>query len=410
MAKSLLFVLVIGMSLASFSNGQSTNTTPSVTTDNTTYNSGSGACRDCAIRNGIGYNPHLECDKFIQCNFVRNGNLAGFEIKQCGFGTFWDQTLLTCNFIGQVHCPNDPCINGTVSSYKTSGNCAEHYMCTNRVSQAKLCSSGYAYKNGQCVIDTDCNKDAPPKNCCLRCKFAAIRNDPCFFNWQTNGRTYKMPCPPGTAYDIDACGCITAAYTSCAAVCKPIVHIDFETAEPGEYDNYGAVRQNGQAYFNGNSSIRILRLSNVDFRSRISIYVKYRPEFPDQTTQQAVVSNSDCDKPSTIAIIANGQSTEFLAKSVSRSAQTLNTNSSTVWKEIVYEIKSGTFSGQDGLQRDVTQFAGLLEVSPCAFQLGHGNRLNSFRGWIEYVIITRCDDDPFNSTTTTTKPSGIGGA
>ncbi|XP_055958021.1 protein PIF [Patella vulgata] len=364
--------------------------------DDTDVYTDDGPCFGCILRNGIGYLRTSDCDKFLQCQL----SLA-YTVKQCPFGTYWDQSALTCNYIGKVNCPNDVCTAPTPpATYKTSGNCSQYYQCVNGVSHSRTCPEGQSYNAilGYCITDSDCKPEPPVPR---KCHMTAILNEPCYYNWDVYGVTYKMPCPGGTAYDQSVCGCSTSVHTSCIPVCKPIVHIDFNSAEPGEYGNYGAVIQNGLAYFNGRSSIKIPRLANVDFRDRITIYTRYRAEFPSNTTQQAVVANGDCNEASTIAIVADGQSTEFTAQSVSRSPQTLTTSTSSTWKEVVYKLKSGTFSGKDGLQLDSTPFAGLLQVSQCAFQVGHGEGFNDFRGWVDYVIITLCDINLLSSTTPT---------
>lgn len=64
----------------------------------------SGVCDDCAMANGVGYNPHPEdCDKFIQCFFGEKGELRAID-RQCGYGQYWDQTVLTCRKAAEVPC------------------------------------------------------------------------------------------------------------------------------------------------------------------------------------------------------------------------------------------------------------------------------------------------------------------
>ncbi|XP_050409413.1 collagen alpha-1(XIV) chain-like [Patella vulgata] len=65
-------------------------------------------CDGCKMANGIGYNPHTDCDKYIQCEFTANFTLHQHHVKQCGYGTFWNQDKLTCNHIGNVACDKAP--------------------------------------------------------------------------------------------------------------------------------------------------------------------------------------------------------------------------------------------------------------------------------------------------------------
>ncbi|KAK6192401.1 hypothetical protein SNE40_003874 [Patella caerulea] len=176
---------------------------PDVVTDD-------GPCFGCILRNGIGYLPTRDCDKFLQCQL----SLA-FTVKQCPFGTHWDQSALTCNYIGKVNCRNDVCTAPTPpATYKTNGNCSQYYQCVNGLSHTRTCPEGQSYNDvlGYCIPNSDCKPEPPvPK----ACHMTAILNEPCFYNWNVYGLVYKMPCPGGTAYDQSVCACSTSVFTSC---------------------------------------------------------------------------------------------------------------------------------------------------------------------------------------------------
>ncbi|XP_055957647.1 protein PIF-like [Patella vulgata] len=345
-----------------------------------------GPCFGCVMRNGIGYLPGDTCETYVQCQFTASGVLRAYTNRICGFGTFWDRSILTCNHISSLSCTKDPCaVAGAPATYKSTGNCSEYYQCINKVSTPRTCPEGQSYNDDTraCLDDPSCKT-----NITDTCDLTAIANEPCYYNQESNGDVYRQPCGPGTTYDQDACGCVLADPSSCPAVCKHIVDIDFNGPEPGEYDNFGAVIDNGVAYFNGNSSVKILRLANADFRKRITILTRYKPEFPATTFEQAVVANGDCNEASTVAIVANGSDTQFVAKSPLRLKQQLTTASSGEWREVVYEIKSNTFTGKDGSATDSQAFVGNLEVTMCAFQVGHGEGYLDFRGWVDYVSLS----------------------
>lgn len=65
---------------------------------------GIGPCDNCKMINGIGFNPHPDdCDKFVQCYFGTKGQLR-VAYRQCPFGQYWDQSVLTCRPSEYVEC------------------------------------------------------------------------------------------------------------------------------------------------------------------------------------------------------------------------------------------------------------------------------------------------------------------
>lgn len=87
---------------------------------------GIGPCDNCKMINGIGFNPHPDdCDKFVQCYFGTKGQLR-VAYRQCPFGQYWDQSVLTCRPSEYVECEkgNWLCMYNTRSwgggSYKDS--------------------------------------------------------------------------------------------------------------------------------------------------------------------------------------------------------------------------------------------------------------------------------------------------
>ena len=102
--------LILTMSLCSF-------TTQSKPVDD--------VCSHWSLQNGVAFFSHQDCDKFIQCNHDGLGKVVGV-VQQCGFGTEWNQDLLTCVASSISTCPpaSDKCYqlsNGEVR--KAVGNC-----------------------------------------------------------------------------------------------------------------------------------------------------------------------------------------------------------------------------------------------------------------------------------------------
>ncbi|XP_050409412.1 protein PIF [Patella vulgata] len=324
-----------------------------------------GPCDGCLMWNGIGYNSHQDCDKYIQCEFTDDSfDYYLYSVIQCPFGTFWDQETVTCNHIDQVSCANDECYVYDISTYTVSDSCSEYYECVDGESKPRRCAPGSSFSSGSCVVDPDCRETGVGDVNNDTCYTTRIENEPCFYELIVHDFTFKLPCPPGTSYDAAECICTTANFTSCAAPeCLPAVDIDFNSTEQGEYDNYGAYVNytDGTAYFDGDSDIKILRLANVDFRSKIRIEVSYKPEFPDDASvTEAVVSNGDCGKLEVISIASNGDETVFsIENTVSQLSQISLTSTTDDFREVVYELNAGTFSAQVGTNSNTKTFPGL---------------------------------------------------
>ncbi|XP_050410598.1 protein PIF-like [Patella vulgata] len=366
-------------------------TTQPTTTYPTTQPASTHPCDDCAMVNGIGYNPHEDCDKFIQCEFTTDLTLLRYHVKQCGYGTFWDQDKLICNHIGNVPCDNDPCstrLDGY--KYKTTGNCSQYYRCEDGETLVRHCQPGYFYDttNSRCSEDPSCNylKPLPPK-----CYYRERTGDKCHYDWVVGFQTYEdLPCPAGTTFNQARCVCDTEFGTFCSPPCKPIVDIDFNSDEPGEYDNYGATIRNGKAYFNGNAIIRILTLANVDFLSKVNIKVKYS-QTSNSFETQAVVTNGDCGKQPSISIINQHTNVQFNLADTTNATHNLRVNSYVQAREVEYSLKDKEFTANVNSNTNSKWVADALILrSKCAFQLGHGTGSKNFTGWIDYITVSTC--------------------
>ncbi|KAK6192403.1 hypothetical protein SNE40_003875 [Patella caerulea] len=538
-----------------------------------------GPCFGCILRNGIGYLPTDDCDKFLQCQISHPP-----IVEQCPFGTHWDQSALTCNYIGQVNCPNGRCVGQSDGHrFKVSGNCSQYYECEDEVQKPRACDDGFSFDTTtlMCVADRDCtaqisacreqrfdvfalvdgsgsiasadfqkiknslemfpaflglsgterrfgvavfssdvtvpipltsnvaalmsdiaslqqpqgstntalgltrvieefenfgipeNKkniivitDGDSNNMAQTLDVAAsaknmgisliavgvgggvnvpelvgIASDPskviiaedfdqltpklvdviamvcddnceliedpinvCVFGQMVHGQQITQNCPVGLRFDKTTCGCTIRSPTCAPAppTCQPMVDIDFETAEPGEYDNFGAVIDTaaGTAYFNGSTSIRILRLSNVDFRKNLAIKVSYRVDYstPTQRTEEeAVVTNGDCGKLSTIEITRTGDDTNLRATTFdaasTRTTTELVIDTQEDWRDVklFFDKAEAKLFGEVNGDTEEGGFVGPIIRSQCAFQLGRGEGINNFRGWIRYIIVTECD-------------------
>lgn len=96
-------------------------------------------CSGCRFEGGIGYKNHeRDCDKYVMCSPSGvKGNLKA-DVRTCGVGEYWDQTLLTCRLSKDVPCStgnsfkslqnSQPDIYPGVIEYKRNcTNTAHHY-------------------------------------------------------------------------------------------------------------------------------------------------------------------------------------------------------------------------------------------------------------------------------------------
>nr|CCJ09597.1 BSMP protein [Patella vulgata] len=353
-----------------------------------------GSCSGCIYRNGIGYLPTSDCDKFLQCQLSHPP-----IIRQCPFGTYWDQSILTCNHRDQVNCTNAPCL-GRTDGYRlnVSGNCSQYYECEGEVQKLRACADGFSF-------DTTIRVCVADENCTDNCQLIENPSDVCVFGQMVHGQQITQNCPAGMGFNKTTCRC-TIDSPGCGQVsvpCEPLVDIDFQTAEAGEYDNYGAFIDTdaGTAYFNGNTAIRILRLSNVEFRKNLTIKVAYRVDYSTpirRTEEEAVVTNGDCGKPSTIEITRTGNDTNigvvtFDDATSTSTSRKLVIDTQADWREVKFffnKSQAKLLGEVNGISGE-TNVEGTIIRSQCAFQLGSGEGLANFRGWIKYIIVTECD-------------------
>nr|QKY77471.1 pedal mucus protein 7 [Patella vulgata] len=362
-----------------------------------------GPCFGCVLRNGIGYvvpeNP--ECDTYLQCQYNQNGDAVG-TLHRCGFGTYWDQDALTCNHIDLVQCIDTRCLGKSDGyRFKVSGKCNEYYECEGETRQKRACNDGFSFNDTTQTCEADQNCIAPQP---VGCTLIEDPNNVCVFGQMVDGIQITQNCAQGLGFNVSTCACSILA-PSCGPVsvpCEPLVYIDFETAEAGEYDNYGAVIDTaaGTAYFNGSTSIRILRLSNVEFMGNLKIKVSYKVDYSTpirRTNEEAVITNGDCGELATIEITRTGPTTNLRAatfdSTLTRTTTDLSVNTQDDWRDVEFFYNKAA-TKLFGTVNDNTvdkPFNQTIVRSQCAFQVGRGPDLDNFRGWIRYIIVTTCD-------------------
>ncbi|XP_050409666.2 protein PIF-like [Patella vulgata] len=91
-------------------------------------------------------------------------------------------------------------------------------------------------------------------------------------------------------------------FIQCVFECTPVIYLPFDDDDDNIKDhsgnenyiyNDGVKVSGGAAYFDGKSSLRIPRFSNMDFGSHLMIKFKYYKGSPI-TRKQALISNGDC--------------------------------------------------------------------------------------------------------------------
>ncbi|KAK6190898.1 hypothetical protein SNE40_002668 [Patella caerulea] len=388
----------------------STTTTPVPTTTTTTPAPTTASlsidlCAGCKMSNGIGYNNHpSDCHKYVQCYFSADGSVSAFPMS-CSAGLFWDQDELSCNFAQYVNCTNDPCVNPNTLFYKTDTNCRQYHSCANKLAKATCCPpvSSFNTVSNRCEVDETCEdlcqgEEVADEEVCYK---RAVAGKPGVYKEIQPGVGWiDRICAPGTSYsDID-CHCsvmIDAAPVPVAKECNPLLNLTFTngvTDTSGHWnwvENVGVVIGNGEAYFNGNSGLRIPRFSNVALGSTFMIKMRYRT---DGTVlgQQALVTNRDCGKPGSLDILLDQTTTTFGMKTDGgqRTTISITVAPQSEWKELVYRIENGVLSGTINGNTIKEETNGAIGKSECALQIGRGNTFSNFKGYIDYIEVYQC--------------------
>ncbi|XP_061177914.1 protein PIF-like [Saccostrea echinata] len=369
-----------------------------------------GPCDDCKMLNGIGFNPHPDnCDKFTQCYFGPNGQVR-MAYRQCPFGQYWDQSVLTCRPSEQVPCQKDKCGKPRITSYAYSntGNCRAHWACNFGKATATCCLEGFRYvPYVGCKKDPKCTDPCPPTfQQEGPCDTRMIFNEPRYFEQFVNGLGWlKMPCAPGTQYDPNTCQCSLHASFLPGKECKAELFIPFSN-DAKDYsgknvyvENQGVrILGNGLGYFNGSARLIINRFANIDFYSDLVVKMRYLDD-PRSSGLHALFSNGDCcDNPATMLLLKSRDNLHFMAKTeVKMKNETIDRVTTFHlpakrgnWNEVYYMHDTKSLEGKvNGIGMETWAY-GPIKRSRAALHIGYGRGLQNFRGYMDYVTVFLC--------------------
>ncbi|KAK6190895.1 hypothetical protein SNE40_002665 [Patella caerulea] len=386
-----------------------TVTPPTTTGESVTFIPDPSVCEGCLLRNGIGFLSHpTDCEKFFQCSEV-GGTLTAHEMS-CGTGLFWDIKTFGCNYPDAVNCTSDPCRNPGTTLYKVKDNCRQYRSCVDKSIIPLCCDKGYSFND----LSKSCQPDSSCTDMCLGeadsqlntvCNKRSIAGNGSYFEEDIPEIGWmKRRCAPGAGFNPATCSCTdflsvieATTLTPVPNECKATLKLPFDKGVMDEsgngnwVENIGVVIENGEAYFNGNSGLRIPRFSNVALGSTFMIKMRYRT---DGTVlgQQALVTNRDCDKPGSLSIILDQTTTTFGMRTdggqITEVPVPVGTQSQ--WKVIEYKLENGVLMGQvDGNTKQMVT-SDMIGRSECALQVGRGNTFSNFKGYIDYIEVYMC--------------------
>ncbi|XP_048241499.1 uncharacterized protein LOC124124837 isoform X10 [Haliotis rufescens] len=357
-----------------------------------------GLCNDCKMDNGIGYNPHpSDCNKYIQCTFD-NKQLIKVQEMECPHGLYWDQDKLTCNRPEEVTCPAERCNDPMTTSYPSATTCSGYWECVGGVSKGRCCPEGQAYSiAGYCVPSTTCKTPCKGDGGQGACDKRPVAGDSSRFQQFAKGHGWiTLTCAPGSSYNSTECRCSIQGGIISPDTCKPEVYLSFtddvgDKSDSGVYiQNDGVKVRNGVGYFDGKSGLRIPRFANAGLGSTVYIRIRYRGE-GSATRKQALLSNGDCGKDSSITIARGPASTYFGVRSEANKSAGVSVSSlSNGWNEAFFKLDGGMLSGSVGSSMKQTALLGNVQRANCAMQIGRGTNYANFRGYMDNLTIYLC--------------------
>ncbi|ESO83272.1 hypothetical protein LOTGIDRAFT_236719 [Lottia gigantea] len=396
---------------------QSTTSRPGSTTLNiirisATPSFPSYVCDGCLYKNGVYLKDHpTDCNKFLQCNQKYDGSYDVI-VKDCPQGLFWDQDLLLCNYPENTNCTKDPCY--TLADFSTysdiENNCRQYFKCVNGISYLECCESGYGFDKvtRMCSPSTTCTEACPSAYVMDVCDKRAVVGNALVFEQKIPSFGWiRMNCALGTAFNETACYCssfVDVGYLipvssgpTPSNVCTPELYLPFDNntrdqSGNGFYvQNNGVVVEDGVAYFDGNSSLRIPRFTNVDFGTKLRITFKYKVD-GIRSTPQALVTNSDCGEEGSLYIVSDPDQVTFSTRTdnLNSPLPALTTLSSSEWNEVEFKYDNGVFTGTVNGASNTQIIMGSIKRNHYALQIGRGDQFSNFKGWIDEVYVYMC--------------------
>ncbi|KAH3806712.1 protein PIF-like [Dreissena polymorpha] len=383
-------------------------------------------CSHLSLENGVGFVRHEDCDKFIQCYKDGLGKVVGI-VQQCGFGTEWNQELLTCVASSISTCPpaSDKCYqlrNGNVR--KAIGNCRGYWVCNNGDSIPKCCPMGQYYNEATgCTNvdnDTECNArcfndNSFPEELNATTEMTTTTKQPCITKRAIPGISNQYeeyivalgwisrPCQAGLQYVQDDCDCTQVVSVPKPTACTREIYLSFndnhydQSGKNNYVQNENVVIENGKAIFNGlNSQLIIPRFTNVD-ASSIVLRVSYTSDHKSLTQPQTILSDSNCLNGMSVVIAEDINAVYYTVGTNIQDTKFDNTvalnQTVSLEKDIALSFHQGVLTGKLGNEETVLRnIPGDLRSVHCALHIGDSDRVigGRFKGEIDELSIYLC--------------------
>ncbi|WAR11797.1 PIF-like protein [Mya arenaria] len=368
------------------------------------------------------YTHPKDCSKYVQCWKNALGALESDE-RQCGFGTYWSMTDLSCINVDQAKCGEDACLSLIDGEQRAAkGNCRGYWQCMGKKSVPMCCPPGQHYNsingcedniNEECTADclgqyvapndTDSGNSTTTEAPIL-CNKEEEANSPSSYKWNVNGQSYLMKCPSGTVFVQTKCTCLGSE--TAPRTCEPELLLKFtnglldESRNQIDVQNVSVLVENGEAIFDGTTSQLVVPFySNLDIKNTLIVRMKYtsdHTEIPDGE-QRALFSNLDCNVDPSILMTENSQNVvAFVGTWVKNGTvavpQTpLAANEIVSEKDVMYKFQNNTLSlTVDTTENDVPTLGQLKKIQ-CALHIGYASGMANFKGKIDEFAVYQCD-------------------
>ncbi|XP_063398796.1 uncharacterized protein LOC134683438 [Mytilus trossulus] len=364
-----------------------------------------GACTGCKMENGAGYNSHpTDCNKYTQCLFDKEGLVTAFY-RDCPWGQYWNQDILSCQPPKHAMCKNDPCLNVRFETYAAKSSCKAYWECQGH-SVPMCCPQGQAYlPNVGCVPDTSCHDECQSDNVpkYSGCDKRIHSSDPAMFEQLVPGHGWvKMHCAAGTQFSPAECSCsLTTSSKYLPQECKSLMFLEFtnhisdSSGNDVFVSNENVQVKDGVAYFNGSARLVIPQFTNAELGNNFGFRIRFKETkaFPSSGLRQSIINNGDCGDLGSVRLTINDNNVEFGLETdgEERHKELSIRKPSVEWTEVVYYVTDNKLNGWVNGEASSVKASGQIEKRKCALQIGHGEGFSNFVGFIDEVEFFRCD-------------------
>lgn len=362
-------------------------------------------CSGCLFDGGVGYKQHsTDCDKYVMCSPSGQSGSLRADVRNCGVGEYWDQTLLTCRLSKDVPCTTDKCrAKGNWYTYSYPGDCRAYWKCDNGVSIGHCCPKGQGYVNGVgCLPSPSCDTNCGMQQVEQGCGKRSVPGNAKKFRQTIAGHgDIDMDCPAGTVFSADTCDCQTDTKAMTASiVCTKELDLSFSpevvdvSGKNVHVSGINVTYDNGAVCFHGDGAVVVPRFANAEIGKRLDIDLRFKAtEELIGNDLQAVVYNGDCGMDPSIVVGLAKDKVVFKLRNKSNRTSSLTAK---------LPVKLGSWiRGMFSLQNDVMSmtvdgrterrlFFGDIDRSRCGLKLGWGKQYANFVGCVDKMSVSFC--------------------